>query len=253
MLRHYDAIGLLRPADTDRFTGYRYYRADQLRRLNRLLALKDLGFTLDQVKTMLDNEVGIDELGAMLAERRADLADQIAADRERLGRIDARLRMIDNEGVAADVELDEVPPVQVTSLAGEAASPSHEDVSPVITRLFVELFSHIEDRGVVPNGPPIAEYHPNAAHGLTVRACCPVPPSSGMEPTRELPAMAIAARLRHNGPMATIGESYQLLATWIDTEGFRTDGSAREVYLVSHPEPQERWLTELQMPIERTI
>jgi predicted transcriptional regulator YdeE len=46
MLRHYDAVGLLEPAAVDRFTGYRYYRADHLRRLNRIVALKELGFTL---------------------------------------------------------------------------------------------------------------------------------------------------------------------------------------------------------------
>ena len=41
MLRHYDAIGLLRPAQVDPPSGYRLYRAAQLSRLNRIIALKD--------------------------------------------------------------------------------------------------------------------------------------------------------------------------------------------------------------------
>ena len=45
MLRHYDAIGLLRPAHVDPTTGYRSYRAAQLAELNRIVAFKDLGFT----------------------------------------------------------------------------------------------------------------------------------------------------------------------------------------------------------------
>jgi DNA-binding transcriptional MerR regulator len=45
-LRYYDQIGLLKPAEVDRFTGYRYYSVDQLPRLNRILALKDLGLSL---------------------------------------------------------------------------------------------------------------------------------------------------------------------------------------------------------------
>jgi len=46
-LRYYDEIGLLKPAEVDRFTSYRYYSVDQLPRLNRILALKDLGLSLE--------------------------------------------------------------------------------------------------------------------------------------------------------------------------------------------------------------
>ena len=57
MLRHYDAIGLLKPAFVDRVTGYRSYEARQLSRLNRIVALKGRGFTLQQVRSVLDEEV----------------------------------------------------------------------------------------------------------------------------------------------------------------------------------------------------
>lgn len=49
MLRHYDEIGLLRPAHIDPVNNYRYYSADQLPRLNRIIALKDLGFSLSEI------------------------------------------------------------------------------------------------------------------------------------------------------------------------------------------------------------
>src|ERR671917_48630 len=70
MLRHYDAIGLLRPAHVDRLTGYRSYDAGQLSRLNRIVALKGLGFTLQQVRSILDDEVSVEELRGMLRLRR---------------------------------------------------------------------------------------------------------------------------------------------------------------------------------------
>ena len=53
MLRHYDKLGLLEPSYTDKFTGYRYYTLQQLPRLNRILALKELGFSLDQIARLL--------------------------------------------------------------------------------------------------------------------------------------------------------------------------------------------------------
>jgi DNA-binding transcriptional MerR regulator len=82
MLRHYDAIGLLQPAYVDRETGYRSYDAGQLSRLNRIVALKGLGFTLQQVQSILD-EVSVEELRGMLRLRQAELHSQIASDTAR--------------------------------------------------------------------------------------------------------------------------------------------------------------------------
>jgi DNA-binding transcriptional MerR regulator len=73
MLRHYDAIGLLRPAHVDPATGYRSYAAAQLADLNRVVALKDLGFTLEQVRTMLTEELDLAEVRAMLRLRQAEI------------------------------------------------------------------------------------------------------------------------------------------------------------------------------------
>ena len=66
MLRHYDAIGLIRPACVDAATGYRFYQASQLDELNRVIALKDLGFTLQQVQAILEEKVSAAELRGML-------------------------------------------------------------------------------------------------------------------------------------------------------------------------------------------
>ena len=96
MLRHYDAIGLLRPAFVDQETGYRSYDAGQLSRLNRIVALKCLGFTLEQVRYILD-EVSVEELRGMLRLRQAELQSQIASDTVRLAQVAARLRIIERE------------------------------------------------------------------------------------------------------------------------------------------------------------
>jgi DNA-binding transcriptional MerR regulator len=73
MLRHYDAIGLLRPASVDAASGYRFYQAGQLAELNRIIALKDLGFTLGQVQAILAEQVSAAELRGMLKLRRAEI------------------------------------------------------------------------------------------------------------------------------------------------------------------------------------
>lgn len=91
MLRHYDAIGLLRPACVDPGTGYRFYQAGQLAELNRIIALKNLGFTLQQVEAILAEKVSVAELRGMLRLRRAEIRAQIGAETTRLARVEARL------------------------------------------------------------------------------------------------------------------------------------------------------------------
>ena len=97
MLRHYDAIGLLQPACVDPVTGYRFYRAGQLADLNRVIALKELGFSLQQVQAILGDRVSAAELRGMLRLRQAEIRAQIDAETTRLNRVEARLLTIEDE------------------------------------------------------------------------------------------------------------------------------------------------------------
>ena len=162
MLRHYDAIGLLRPARVDPATGYRYYTAAQLRRLNRVIALKDLGFTLQQVQTMIDEKVDPGELRGMLRLRRAELAAQLADDNARLARVDARLRMIETEGHMAtgDVVLKRIPAMRVVELSAPCASYEGQDITPALSPLYPQLLDRMAATGVRMTGAPIAYYRP---------------------------------------------------------------------------------------------
>ncbi|MDX9955787.1 MAG: helix-turn-helix domain-containing protein, partial [Anaerolineae bacterium] len=86
-LRYYAELGLLKPAWIDRFTSYRYYAPEQLPRLNRILALKDLGFSLDQITVLLRKELPADELRGMLRMKAAELEQLVQAEQARLARI----------------------------------------------------------------------------------------------------------------------------------------------------------------------
>src|SRR5947209_13863728 len=138
MLRHYDAIGLLQPAYVDPVTGYRSYEAQQLSRLNRVVALKDLGFTLQQVQSILDDKVSVEELRGMLRLRQADLQSQISSDTSRLVQVEARLQIIEREGgmPSDDVQIKHIPAVRVAELTGVAASFEPESISPIIQPLY---------------------------------------------------------------------------------------------------------------------
>ncbi|MCK4450116.1 MAG: MerR family transcriptional regulator, partial [Anaerolineae bacterium] len=85
-LRYYDEIGLLKPAHVDRFIGYRYYSVDQLGRLHRILALKGLGLSLEQVTRLLDDHLTSEQIRGMLRMKRAEMQQRVEEERERLAR-----------------------------------------------------------------------------------------------------------------------------------------------------------------------
>src|SRR5437868_9113663 len=87
-LRHYDDIGLFKPAQVDRFTGYRYYTLDQLPRLNQILTLKDLGLSLEQITNLLDKNIALDQIQTMLRLKRAELQQHMADTQARLERVE---------------------------------------------------------------------------------------------------------------------------------------------------------------------
>ncbi|WP_405618879.1 MerR family transcriptional regulator [Streptomyces sp. NBC_01511] len=255
MLRHYDAIGLLRPAHTDPFSGYRYYTAAQLARLNRVVALKDLGFTLQQVREILEDRVSTDELRGMLTLRRAELEAAMAASAARLGQVEARLRSIESEGrmPTEDVVVKNIPAVRLAELTATAESYAPEHIGPVIGPLYEELFRRLEAAGVVPTGPGVSRYEdaPEGNGAIVVRAGVTV--SGGPAPGQDfavvdLPAVERAATIMHRGPMAAIVPTAQLLGRWMDAGGHRSAGYAREVNLEC-PADKDKWVTELQEPL----
>ncbi|GGZ20666.1 MerR family transcriptional regulator [Streptomyces inusitatus] len=254
MLRHYDALGLLRPERVDPFSGYRHYAAAQLARLNRIIALKDLGFTLEQVGRILEERVSTEELRGMLTLRRAELEQAAAEAAARLGQVEARLRSIESEGhmPSDDVIVKSVPPVRVAELTAVSASYAPEHIGPVIGPLYGELFARLEAAGITPVGPGIAHYE-DAPEGegailvhaaVTVSSSVPPGPGDGFTVV-DLPALERAATIVHRGSMDEVLATAQTLARWVDAGGHRAAGYAREVTLEC-PEDRSQWVTELQ-------
>ena len=254
MLRHYDAIALLQPAQVDRMTGYRSYEAEQLSRLNRIVALKGLGFTLQQVRSILDDEVSVEELRGMLRLRQTELQSQIASDTARLAQVEARLQIIEKEGAmpADDVQIKRIPGVRVAELAGTAASFEPESITPVIGPLYDGLCGRLDRAGLFPTGPAIA-YYEDSPHGdgVLVHATIPVDADPGGDhdfAIVDLPEIEQAATIVHRGSMDDVMPTIQTLARWIDANGYRSAGYNRELY-IECGENRDAWVTELQEPI----
>jgi effector-binding domain-containing protein len=261
-LRYYDELGLLKPAHVDRFTGYRYYSAAQLPRLNRILALKDLGFALEQMAVFLDQHVSPEQIRGMLNLRRSELQQHITEEQARLARVEARLRQIEQEDTmpAYDVVLKKVEPQTIIGI--RRVIPTY----PHVAELFEELLGHLETHNLRMSGPAMSLYYDGEyrERDVDVEAAVPINgpgngpgngsgESSGSATIRELEGAENMACLVHHGPYETIYQAYNALLEWIENNHYRVDGPDREVYLqgpdkVTTP---DEYVTELQVPVAK--
>ena len=249
-LRYYDEQGLLRPAHVDTASGYRYYAVAQLPRLHRILALRDLGFSLDQIGSILNDGVTAEQLRGMLLLREAEQQARVEEEQSRLMRLRARLGLIEREQTMDnDVILKQAPAQWIASV--RETIPSY----PSISRLYGEI------RAALPPGSfgiSIALWHDreyrehdvDAEAGFHLKQ--PVDPSGPVK-VYELPPATVASTL-HHGAYNRLGEAYEAVMRWVESNGYTISGPVRELYLqFSMPvrPDDESYLTEIQVPVAR--
>jgi DNA-binding transcriptional MerR regulator len=256
MLRHYDDMGLLKPAHIDRFTGYRYYILDQLPRINRILALKDLGLSLEQIAQMLEADLKTDAVGEMLRLKLADLHQQLVETEARLTRIENRLRQIELEDKMPDYEivLKKVEAQRVLSI--------REIVSTHIEPLLAEVNVTVREHRIQTVAPWLAMYH-HAGYrerDLDLEVAVPIsesvreafPLSDGRQMTaRVVPAMETVICAVWRGDYNGLGGVYTALTKYLTANGYNYLGPAREVYLRGPGDTNDPtdYLTEVQYPV----
>ncbi|MBW4631626.1 MAG: MerR family transcriptional regulator [Iphinoe sp. HA4291-MV1] len=250
-LRLYDQLGLLKPSHVDHFTGYRYYLADQLPRLNRILAFKDLGFSLEQIAKLLNENLSSAEIRGMLRLKQAELQRLVEEEQTRLLRVEARLKQIEQEDTMPNYEvvLKTVEPIKVASI--REILPNYASIG----RLYSELLEYFKQHkvkegdywGAIWHDPV---YKESDVDGEAVISFEGEIPSTERLKVYELPVVEKMATVVHNGSYSSINQAYAALPAWIETNGYKIIGSNREVYIVGgHEQDNESYVTEVQFPI----
>ena len=261
-LRYYDQVGLLKPVEVDRSTGYRYYSASQLPRLHRILALKGLGFSLEQIAVMIDG-ITPEQMRGMLLLRQAQINQQIAEAQSQLTEVEARLQQIEREEQvsAYDVILKHVEPLLVASV--RTILPNHGAVGMLFGEVYEAIGSYV-NKALGPNpeyggqtlvlwyDTEFKEHDVDGAAAFMLR--CTVPESGRMH-VHELPAATMAAAV-HHGSYNTINQAHEAILAWIEANGYRIVGPDRELNLY-HTPPIRRdnpsYVTEVQYPVEKAV
>lgn len=266
MLRHYDEIGLLEPARVDPATGYRYYAANQVPRLNRIIALKDLGFSLEQIAGLLSEDLSLDQVRGMLKLRRAEIEGHLQQERARLAQVEAQLAHLESQAQlpAFDVVLRAVPPQLVASIRQVLAED--EEAAPLFDE--VEAFA-ARHQARAPLSPLALYYNSELDEDRQdIEVAVPLlaqPTAAGRIAVRELPALPAAACVVYEGSYERGADALQALLVWTEANDYRAAGPMREVYLRFNADhahelglpqaflagPGGQLVTELQLPVER--
>lgn len=249
-LRYYDETGLLPPAHVDSVTGYRYYSAQQLPRLHRILVLKDLGFSLDEISKSLDG-IAPHELREMVAARRTEQELRVREEQERLARLETQIKFMEQEStMSADVVIKNVNPEWIVSVRETITN------YPSVGALYPKVFA--QAGGTCASGLPIAIWHDmehkekdvDAEAGFLLKQ--PLE-KHGTANLYELPAATVASYM-HKGAYNRLDQAYQNVLLWVEENHYRIAGPFRELYhYCSQPVRQddESYVTELQIPVEK--
>ncbi|MBB6670191.1 MerR family transcriptional regulator [Cohnella nanjingensis] len=277
-LRYYDEVGLLKPAHIDEQTGYRYYSAQQLPQLHRILMLRDFGFSLQQIATLLGSGQADRIVLAMLEQRAGEIEDAIRSEQDQLSRIRALMGGI-RSGFgqapgALEVLVKEVPALPVLSLRDTLSDYGQQG------RLWEELVGYAQRYGMAigtaialyghtaEEGERLAvdAYDPNdkaddeaddVSDGVPIEVALPlgepVPPENGRIRVRQLPAVSEMACVIQRGGHAELRQAYASLQDWMERGSYRPSGPAREIHHVGFKETLDvsEHLTEVQIPLSR--
>lgn len=257
MLRHYDEIGLLKPAFIDDESGYRHYTLDQLADINRIIALKDMGFSLDQITQLTRSKLSYDQFVAMLEEQKQELKRRIQSEEDRLLRVEARLKLMQKEGspIMCEIVIKKVAPQLVLSV--QDIVPDFSGFSAVYGRLFGELMEHMAKHNGQYAGPAFARYPDEDTMmkdaNISVEACVAIAspiPETGRIRVYQVEGCDIMACALHHGAYDELGPVHEALLRWIEDNGYHIAGPAREVYIrLENNMPPSEYITEVQYPI----
>jgi DNA-binding transcriptional MerR regulator len=248
MLRHYDSIGLLKPSRVDSVTAYREYSSQQILVLQKILVFKDLGFTLEEIKSLIEEPV----LEPVLQQQKMVLEQRILAEQARLARLKAYLLSCSKEKIMFQVEIKSLPSQLVASLQNISLVQQFPEGGQDISKL-IECFAQ--------DLKPLLEPEQAFPHSIFWHSTNEYPIPELIYPIKEvrdftlatvktLESVSEAACLEYVGHYADeeMTQAMTFLFSWIEEQGFVSRGVTRQVYEVVS---EGVFRIELQIPFSR--
>jgi DNA-binding transcriptional MerR regulator len=250
VLRHYDQIGLLHPIHVDQSTGYRFYSAAQLADVNRIVALRDLGFGLAEIGDLMDKDMSPSELRAMLTLKQAQAKAELEAVERRLRGIDSRIMQLEDRAASIDLVRKTIPAMTVWTMPYQTAHLG--EALDALSCMVKEMSVHIEDP-VPPYGLArwTADYD---EEGFPMEFAIPLDERLAEAAARggfveeELPEVDVVSTIR-SPDSDDLHVTNAAIGRWIEHESAKIAGPVREVLLADPALGAPEQVVEVQVPI----
>ncbi|GAA4159290.1 hypothetical protein GCM10022286_13440 [Gryllotalpicola daejeonensis] len=155
-----------------------------------------------------------------------------------------------------DIRESRVEALHVYAISSGPAPIPRDEVPPVVYRLFEQLRERLADIEIEVSGRAIAWYERvtgefgESSQRAWVGYVASVGEAGGEISPVVLDGAEHVAIGIHYGPMSTIRQSWNELFDWVHAHGGHSAGYAREVHLTAWPEPEEKWVTRLELPFD---
>ena len=252
-LRYYDEIGLLKPERVDEFSGYRYYSASQLPLLNRIVTLKNMGLSLDEISKLLADDVPVAHILDLLHSKQSEIKQRLGEEAERLARVEEWLAETQKEGKMPDyeVKIKKVKPQKAITIRRVLPNYGH------LGELFAAIGPYLGKVHAPMSGPPVTIYHDKEFKEADVDVEVAFPlwravKGEGEFVFKELPGYEKAASVMYKGPYEGLGKAYNTILRWVEANGYHVIGPNREIYFNEPAKTKpEDLVTEVQVPVEK--
>ncbi|MDJ0536971.1 MAG: MerR family transcriptional regulator [Xenococcaceae cyanobacterium MO_207.B15] len=257
LLRYYDEIGLFQPVKIDPESGHRYYSASQLPELNRILALKDLGLSLNQIQRFVRDDISPAEIQGMLSLKKAELEQQVLGELQRIRTIESRLKQIqDRDNLVRDVIVKQVPQqrfVSARKVLSQLESPDD---------FFWAVLNTLTQGDRVNTGKMTIVFHEDGidsdyidmefGKSLDRSSRLSLTINNGITLTDKfLPSATMATFVPQTTDCSKL-LGYNAIAEWVEANHYDLAGAVRLVFLELPKQPgDDDYIMEIQFPVRK--
>lgn len=247
-LRYYEKEGLLIPAYVDEYTGYRFYETSQLPELARIISLRQIGLSINNIKSILQGT----DLEAILKQRKQELETEISLSKNQLLQIN---NLLEGKKMEREVIVKELPDYIVYYKEGMI-----QNFSEIVQFI---LQSGEECKSTNPNIKCIEPDYCYVSYldgeykekDIKIRYAQAVKEMGVPNETIKFEKLNLvkAACIYHKGSYINLRESYSYLINWVEENGYEIVEPIRERYIdgMWNKENEEDWLTEIQIPVRK--
>lgn len=252
MLRYYDEVGIFKPNLIDAETGYRYYSAMQIKRLNQIILLRDMGFTVNEIAMAMSNPSD-DGFRSMLENRKNQVEEDIENDKAKLKKINFAIENIGKERIDMDynVIIKEIPSYKVISYRGRVSNYYAEG------ELWEKLGRFVGKNNIKTDQMCYAIYHDEGHKEKdvdieVVMQVNKLGTDEGDFIYKETEKVDKAASILIVGPYSKIAPTFNYLAKWIEENGYSMVGNARQIPIKGPwmEKDEKKFVTEICIPIK---